>query len=100
MISWLGMKFLGLARLYWLLILAALIAAAVLIANTFLSQTISTAKSAGASELQEANLTETINRTEQGNAARDEIRHDGGTARYDECLRTARTPKNCQRFLP
>ena len=63
-------------------------------------------REAGASAQREGDLRETINRTEQGNAARVEIqdafKRDDGRSRavYDQCLRTARTPENCQRFLP
>lgn len=54
----------------------------------------------GAAAQREADLQNTLERTEQANAARTEIRDDRGTARYDQCLRTARTPALCQRFLP
>ncbi|WP_132468728.1 hypothetical protein [Novosphingobium sp. ST904] len=63
-------------------------------------------QAAGASAQREGDLRETINRAEQGNAARVEIqdafnRGDGRSAAvYDQCLRTARTPANCERFLP
>lgn len=63
-------------------------------------------REAGASAQREGDLRETIQRTEQGNAARVEIqdafqRDDGRSAAvYDQCLRTARTPENCKRFLP
>lgn len=63
-------------------------------------------QAAGAATQREGDLRETINRTEQGNAARVEIqnafqRDDGRSAAvYDQCLRTARTPANCERFLP
>lgn len=57
----------------------------------------------GAAIQREGDLAETINRTEQGNAAREEIRAPGDAgdrARYDQCVRSARTPANCVRFLP
>lgn len=60
----------------------------------------------GAQVQREIDLRETIHRTEQGNAAREEIhealtRDDGRSAAvYDQCMQTARTPANCQRFLP
>lgn len=63
-------------------------------------------REAGASAQRESDLRETIDRTEKGNAARVEIqdafkRGDGrSSAVYDQCLRTARTPENCKRFLP
>ena len=59
----------------------------------------------GASSQREGDLRETLNRTEKGNEARTQVQHDlqsGGRsdALYAQCLRTARTPENCQRFLP
>src|SRR5687768_4408627 len=58
----------------------------------------------GATVQREGDLRETIERTEQGNEAREEIKRDvdrgGGTVLYEQCLRTARTPANCERFLP
>lgn len=54
----------------------------------------------GRDEQTQASLQETINRGEQANEARDTIRVDNGNARFDQCMRTARTPANCQRFLP
>jgi hypothetical protein len=48
----------------------------------------------------EADLKITLERTETADAARTEIRDDRGSARFDQCLRTARTPANCERFLP
>lgn len=46
---------------------------------------------------------EVINRTQEANDEREKIsRNDdvGAQLRYDQCLRSARTPANCQRFLP
>jgi len=57
----------------------------------------------GATVQREGDLRETIARTEKANEAREEIRQVGPTGnrlRYDQCLRTARTPTNCERFLP
>jgi hypothetical protein len=58
----------------------------------------------GAQQQREADLTETIDRTEQANETRQviqgEVRAGNGRVLYDQCLRTARTPANCQRFLP
>jgi membrane protein implicated in regulation of membrane protease activity len=57
----------------------------------------------GAAVQREGDLRETIERTETANEAREEIgRHDaaGDRLRYDQCLRSARTPANCERFLP
>lgn len=54
----------------------------------------------GAAVQREADQREVIKQVEQGNAARDEITSNVGSARYDQCVRTARTPANCQRLLP
>lgn len=60
----------------------------------------------GAAIEREGALTRTLERTEQGNEARDTITRDLETndgrscAVYNQCLRTARTPANCERFLP
>ena len=60
----------------------------------------SSQRQAGAAQQREADLSETLNRTEQGNDARLQVRDPRSRARYDQCLRSARTPENCQRFLP
>lgn len=57
-------------------------------------------RDAGASAQRETDLTTTLQRTEQGNDARAQIRDPGSSARYDECLLSSRTPANCKRFLP
>lgn len=58
----------------------------------------------GATQQRETDLIETIERTEQANETRtvieSEVRAGSGDTLYRECLRTARTPANCQRFLP
>lgn len=61
---------------------------------------VETAKDAGAAKVTADNLEETIKRVEKANEARTEIRDGVGDARYNQCLRTARTPANCQRFMP
>lgn len=48
-------------------------------------------------------LEETIKNVEKADEARKEIAESGpaGDARrYDQCLRTARNPENCERWLP
>ncbi|OYZ97826.1 MAG: hypothetical protein B7X96_01875 [Novosphingobium sp. 17-62-8] len=57
-------------------------------------------RDAGAAAQRAQDLETTIKRTEEGNAARIEIRDPRKSARYDQCMRSARTPENCQRFLP
>ncbi|WP_292960575.1 hypothetical protein [Novosphingobium sp. UBA1939] len=55
---------------------------------------------AGAAIQRADDLHETIQRTEKANAARNAIRDPASDARYGQCLRSARTPANCKRFLP
>lgn len=58
----------------------------------------------GAQIQRDADLRETIKRVEQSNDTRQtiesEVRTGAGGAAYRECLRTARTPANCERFMP
>lgn len=97
---WLATKVFGVPRWLLLAIAALAIAAAVTVANHWFDSTIETAKEAGASGQRADDLGETIKRTEKGNAVRDQVRDPGNRARYDECVRSARTPENCKRFLP
>ena len=105
--TWLTAKgLLGLARGWW--ILGAIVAAVALYAafTGILGRMVDTAKDAGATEQREGDLRETIQRVETGNEAREEMREalarDDSRSRavYDQCLRTARTPANCERFVP
>lgn len=54
----------------------------------------------GAAGQRAQDLQVTLERTEEADAARNEVRDPGGDARHKQCMRTARTPANCQRFLP
>ena len=54
----------------------------------------------GAKVQREGDMRKTIERTEKANEARDDIRRNRDSSRYDQCLRTARTPANCERLLP
>lgn len=59
----------------------------------------------GATVEREAQTTEVLQRTETGNAVREEVREaiargGGSDVVYAQCLRTARTPSKCERFLP
>ena len=56
--------------------------------------------SAGAAVQRSQDQAVTIKRVEEGNAARAEIRNPGSVARYEQCLRSARKPEVCQRFMP
>lgn len=53
----------------------------------------------GGAVQREADLQATVKNVEKANEAADLVRRDPARA-YAECLRTARTPANCQRFLP
>ena len=71
--------------------------------NSQVSQAASDGLQKGAQAQRETDLIETIDRTEQANETREtikaEVRAGNGGALYDQCLRTARTPAHCQRFL-
>ena len=101
MIGWLAAKsLLGAPR--WLLAVAVLAfavwAGAALIGA--LNHHEAAQRAAGKSEARAEDLGETLKRTEQGNEARDEVRKPGSSAKYDQCLRAARNPEVCERFLP
>lgn len=55
----------------------------------------------GAEMQRASDMASTIDRVEEGNKAREEITAPGPAgdrARYDQCLRSARTPANCARY--
>ena len=58
----------------------------------------------GKQEQREETLTTIIERAETANEVREtisgEVRAGSGNDLYAQCLRTARTPANCRRFLP
>lgn len=58
------------------------------------------ARKSGAETERAARLEQTFNQMEKANDTRVEIRDVRSRARYDECMRSARTPENCKRFLP
>lgn len=58
-------------------------------------------RQAGAEAQRADSNQEIITRAQEANHARQEIRDNVGSARYDECLRSAgSTAENCKRFLP
>jgi hypothetical protein len=99
--EWLGVKSLfGLARGWLLLALVLAVVSLIIWAGAAEKADDQRNQDIGAAVQREGDLRETLQRTEEANAARSEIGDDRGTARFDQCLRTARTPENCQRFLP
>lgn len=72
--------------------------------NSQVSEAASEGLEKGAQQQRETDLIETIQRTETANETREviqsEVRAGAGGHLYDQCVRTARTPANCQRFLP
>jgi cytoskeletal protein RodZ len=72
--------------------------------NSQVSEAATEGRKEGATAQRETDLIETIDRTEQSNETRHviegEVRSGAGSNLYDQCLRTARTPANCQRFMP
>lgn len=94
---------LGGAGRWWLLWLALVAVAAIMILRAAEDADDRRNQDLGAAAQRARDLAETLHRTEEGNAAREEIRAPGPAgdrARYDQCLRAARTAANCQRFLP
>jgi len=89
----------GLKKWIWLLIVAGLIAALFLWFHLAEQADDKANQEIGATTERNIQLETTLERTNQGNQAREEIRNDVGDARYAQCLRTARTPENCIRFL-
>lgn len=100
-VAWLTTKSLfGIARGWLLLVLLLVAVALVLLVREAEQADDRRNQDIGAAVQREGDLRETLQRTETAHAARNDIGDDRGTARYDQCLRTARTPENCQRFLP
>ena len=57
----------------------------------------------GGTEERNTQLENTIKNVEKADEAREDIARPGPVGdrtRYDQCLRTARTPSNCERFMP
>lgn len=63
-------------------------------------ETVETAVQQGREAQQRDDALETLNTVKEANDARSAVNDAGSRARYDECLRSARNPANCQRFLP
>lgn len=104
-LAFLTAKRLGLANWLWIILAFAALAALYLWFRAEEKADDKANQEIGRTIERETNLTETIKRTEQGNEAREEIKRDldtGGrsAAVHDQCLRTARTASNCERYLP
>lgn len=96
--AWLGTKALGLHRWIWLLALLAAIAGGILWLQAREEADDTANQEIGAKVQREGDLRKTIERAETANEARDDISRNRDNARYDQCLRTARTPANCERL--
>lgn len=72
--------------------------------NSQVDEAATEGRKTGATEQRETQLTEIIQRTETANETREviqsEVRAGAGDNLHAQCLRTARTPANCKRFLP
>lgn len=86
----------------WLLVLlaGAALAGAVGFLVTSVNRHDAVQREAGAAEQRAGDLGETVKRVETANEVRDQIRAPGSRALYDECVRSARVPAYCERFLP
>lgn len=102
-LSFLAAKTFGVPR--WLLAVLAILAVVALLMKLEANDDKNN-QTIGATVEREAQTREVLERTETGNAVREEvreaIRRDGGRSDivYDQCVRTARTPSKCERFLP
>lgn len=99
LLAWLGTKALGLQRWIWLAILLAALIGGILWLQAREEADDRGNQEIGAKVQREGDLRKTIERAEKANEARDDIR-TGDRTRYEQCLRSARTPANCQRLLP
>lgn len=100
--AWLAKRaLLGLPRGLWVLVgIAALIVAS----TVWFADRMDGATETGRQLEQATAMAETLDRVEQGQETRDAIEREAddgaGSLLYDQCLRSARTPANCERFLP
>ena len=94
----------GAANLPWKWIGVGVAALVLLIAiPAFIDRAFDEAEEKGKIEGENEELRKTIEQKKEADDARDQITQPGPTGdrkRYDQCLRTARTPENCERFLP
>lgn len=88
----------ALARVYWPVIAAVALCGLLLLAVQCEEADDKRNQDLGAAKVERDSLRETIERTEKASEARDEVERGGSNARYDQCLRTARTPSGCERL--
>jgi hypothetical protein len=100
--GWFAIKALGLPRYLWIALAIAAVIGLWLWVGAAERADDKANQEIGRTIEREGALVETLERTEKGNEAREEIGAAGPAGdrlRYDQCVRTARTPANCQRFL-
>lgn len=99
--AWLAKQFLGLPRGLWVLIG---IAALAVLSTIWFADKMDESRETGAAIERANGMAETLDRVEQGQETRDAIEREAadgsGSMLYDQCVRSARTPANCERFLP
>lgn len=78
----------------WIAGAVAVIAVIALVASIY-----GNGKEAGADKIEKEVLQQTVKNVEKANEVRQNFPADD-RRRYDQCLRTARTPANCKRWLP
>lgn len=98
-LAWLTGRAFGMARWAWVAVAIAVLGAAVGIYTASQRHRDATNREIGAAVESNKNLTETVKKVEKANEIRETVQ-PGDRRFYDECLRTARTPANCERFLP
>lgn len=89
---------LGFSRWAWILVVAGLIGAAIVWLDRVEWADDKRNQELGATVEREATTRTVLERTEQGNEVRENVRRDRNAA-YDECVRSARTPANCVGLL-
>ena len=81
----------------------ALIGGTVWYCNEQVEERVEVAEELGGEKERTKQFEQTIENVGKANEAREDIEEIGPTGdavRYRQCLRTARTPANCERFLP
>lgn len=99
MMAWFAASRLGLPRVIWGIMILTAVVGALMYAGAIKRASDKRNQDIGATAEREKSSSVVIENAEKANAARDEIRSNNSGARYDQCLRTARTPANCERFL-